>query len=154
MSRKEQRPRQAIALWVAVPESCRDRRPDAPQVVPALHVLLTDAGFRLVSPLRSGRQRIGREVDYSVDPRRAERFYAAIRRYWPALPDGALAPAYAGIRPKISGPKEPAADFVLQGPAQHGIPGLVNLFGIESPGLTASLALAEQVKDIASPVGP
>ncbi len=72
-----------------------------------------------------------------------ERFYAAIRRYWPALPDGALAPGYAGIRPKISGPKEPAADFLIQGPAGHGVPGLVNLFGIESPGLTASLALAD-----------
>ena len=83
--------------------------------------------------------------DYTVDPRRAERFYAAIRRYWPALADGALAPGYAGIRPKISGPKEPAADFLMQGPAEHGVPGLVNLFGIESPGLTASLALADDV---------
>jgi L-2-hydroxyglutarate oxidase LhgO len=82
-------------------------------------------------------------IDYEVDPHRAERFYAAIRRYWPALPDGALAPGYAGIRPKISGPKEPAADFLIQGPAEHGVPGLVNLFGIESPGLTASLALAD-----------
>src|SRR5262249_31260239 len=84
-------------------------------------------------------------IDYQVDPKRAERFYAAIRRYWPGLPDGALAPAYAGIRPKISGPKDPAADFVVQGPAEHGVPGLVNLFGIESPGLTASLALADHV---------
>ena len=84
-------------------------------------------------------------IEYTVDPARAERFYAAIRRYWPGLPDGALAPGYAGIRPKISGPKEPAADFVVQGPAAHGVPGLVNLFGIESPGLTASLALADQV---------
>jgi L-2-hydroxyglutarate oxidase LhgO len=87
-------------------------------------------------------------IDYAVDPRRAERFYAAIRRYWPALPDGALAPGYAGIRPKISGPKAPAADFVVQGPAQHGLAGLVNLFGIESPGLTASLALADDVAAI------
>jgi L-2-hydroxyglutarate oxidase LhgO len=84
-------------------------------------------------------------VDYRVDPARAERFYAAIRRYWPGLPDGALAPGYAGIRPKISGPGEPAADFVIQGPREHGVPGLVNLFGIESPGLTASLALADHV---------
>ena len=84
-------------------------------------------------------------IDYAVDPRRSERFYAAIRRYWPTLPDGALAPGYAGIRPKISGPDEPAADFVIQGPAEHGVPGLVNLFGIESPGLTASLALADDV---------
>ena len=84
-------------------------------------------------------------IDYKVDPRRADRFYAAIRRYWPALPDGALAPGYAGIRPKISGPKDAAADFVVQGPAEHGMAGLVNLFGIESPGLTASLALADDV---------
>ncbi|MGE5272057.1 MAG: NAD(P)/FAD-dependent oxidoreductase, partial [Thiohalocapsa sp.] len=65
-------------------------------------------------------------VDYSVDPRRGDAFYAAVRRYWPALRDGALQPGYAGIRPKISGPTEPAADFVVQGPAEHGIPGLVN----------------------------
>lgn len=84
-------------------------------------------------------------IDYRVEPRRADAFYAAIRRYWPALPDGALAPAYAGIRPKIVGPGEPAADFVIQGPAVHGVPGLVNLFGIESPGLTASLAIADAV---------
>ena len=82
-------------------------------------------------------------IDYRVDPRRADRFYAAIRRYWPGLPDGALAPGYAGIRPKISGPGEPAADFVIQGPREHGVPGLVNLFGIESPGLTASMPLAD-----------
>ena len=84
-------------------------------------------------------------IDYSVDPRRADRFYAAIREYWPGLADGRLEPGYAGIRPKIVGPGEPAADFVIQGPAEHGVPGLVNLFGIESPGLTASLAIAEQV---------
>jgi L-2-hydroxyglutarate oxidase LhgO len=84
-------------------------------------------------------------IDYGVDPRRADRFYAAIREYWPGLADGRLEPGYAGIRPKIVGPGEPAADFVIQGPAEHGVPGLVNLFGIESPGLTASLAIAEQV---------
>jgi L-2-hydroxyglutarate oxidase LhgO len=84
-------------------------------------------------------------IGYDVDPHRAERFYAAIRQYWPALADGALQPAYAGIRPKLSGPGAPAADFMVQGPAEHGMPGLVNLFGIESPGLTASLALAEHV---------
>jgi L-2-hydroxyglutarate oxidase LhgO len=99
----------------------------------------------------AGQARFGPDVEwvsqigYEVDPRRAERFYAAIRRYWPALPDDALSPGYAGIRPKISGPDEPAADFVIQGPAEHGVPGLVNLFGIESPGLTASLALADDV---------
>lgn len=84
-------------------------------------------------------------VDYRVDPRRADGFYEAIRRYWPALPDDSLQPAYSGIRPKITGPTEPAADFVISGPAEHGVPGLVNLFGIESPGLTSCLALADRV---------
>jgi L-2-hydroxyglutarate oxidase LhgO len=85
------------------------------------------------------------QIGYDVDPRRADKFYAAIRRYWPQLPDGALAPGYAGIRPKIAGPKDPAPDFLIQGPSEHGVPGLVHLFGIESPGLTASLALARDV---------
>ncbi|EXI89792.1 MAG: L-2-hydroxyglutarate oxidase LhgO [Candidatus Accumulibacter regalis] len=89
------------------------------------------------------------EPDYRVDPARADAFYAEIRRYWPALPDAALTPAYAGIRPKIVGPGAPAADFLIQGPAQHGIAGLVNLFGIESPGLTACLAIAERAADAA-----
>lgn len=84
--------------------------------------------------------------DYRVDPARAAPFAEAIRRYWPGLPDAALQPAYAGIRPKISGPGQPAADFMIQGPAEHGVAGLVNLFGIESPGLTACLAIAEQVR--------
>ena len=84
-------------------------------------------------------------IDYTVDPRRGECFYAAIRRYWPGLKDGALQPGYAGIRPKISAPGAPVADFVVQGPAEHGVPGLVNLYGIESPGLTASLPLADEV---------
>jgi L-2-hydroxyglutarate oxidase LhgO len=84
-------------------------------------------------------------IDYAVDPARAGRFYAAIRRYWPGLPDGALLPGYSGIRPKTAGPGEPAPDFQLQGPAAHGVPGLVHLFGIESPGLTSSLALADIV---------
>ncbi|MDQ0347167.1 NAD(P)/FAD-dependent oxidoreductase [Ancylobacter vacuolatus] len=83
--------------------------------------------------------------DYTVDPARGDVFYAAIRRYWPALPDGALNPAYAGLRPKIVPAGAPAADFRIDGPAEHGVPGLVQLFGIESPGLTASLAIAEQV---------
>jgi L-2-hydroxyglutarate oxidase LhgO len=83
--------------------------------------------------------------DYRVDPARAAPFADAIRRYWPALPDVALQPAYAGIRPKLSGPGDAAADFLIAGPAQHGVPGLVNLFGIESPGLTASLAIAQHV---------
>lgn len=81
--------------------------------------------------------------NYDIDPRRAERFYDAVRGYWPALPDGALQPGYTGIRPKIVGPGEPAADFVIAGPGAHGVPGLVNLFGIESPGLTASLAIGQ-----------
>jgi L-2-hydroxyglutarate oxidase LhgO len=84
-------------------------------------------------------------VDYTVDPRRGDRFYGAIRRYWAGLRDGTLQPGYAGIRAKISGPNEPAADFVVQGPAEHGVPGLVNLYGIESPGLTSSLAIADHV---------
>lgn len=85
------------------------------------------------------------EIDYTVDAAEADGFYAAVRRYWPALPDAALQPGYAGLRPKISGPGEPAADFRIDGPGEHGVPGLVNLFGIESPGLTASLAIAERV---------
>jgi L-2-hydroxyglutarate oxidase LhgO len=84
-------------------------------------------------------------VDYTVDPARGEVFYGAVRTYWPDLQDGALQPGYAGIRPKISGPAEPAADFMVQGPQTHGVPGLVNLYGIESPGLTASLPLADEV---------
>ncbi len=91
-------------------------------------------------------------INYDVDPHRADSFYEQIRSYWPALPDGALQPAYAGIRPKLSGPGEPAADFMIQGPAAHGVRGLVNLFGIESPGLTASLAIAQRVCEIATPV--
>ncbi len=87
-------------------------------------------------------------VDYSVHADEAQAFYAEVRRYWPALPDNALQPGYAGIRPKISGPGEPAADFRIDGPAQHGVAGLVNLFGIESPGLTASLAIADFVADL------
>jgi len=86
-------------------------------------------------------------VDYDVDAARAAAFYDAIRRYWPALPDGALQPAYAGIRPKIHAQGEPARDFVIEGPEAHGVPGLVNLFGIESPGLTASLAIGALVAD-------
>jgi L-2-hydroxyglutarate oxidase LhgO len=87
-------------------------------------------------------------IDYDVSITRAERFYGAIRRFWPALKDGQLVPAYAGIRPKISGPNEPAADFRIDGPQVHGVRGIVNLFGIESPGLTASLAIGEFVADL------
>lgn len=88
--------------------------------------------------------------DLQVDAARGEGFYAEVRRYWPGLPDGALQPGYAGMRPKISGPDEPAADFRIDGPAVHGVPGLVNLFGIESPGLTSSLAIAEHVAGLLS----
>ncbi len=85
-------------------------------------------------------------IDYDVDPKRAERFYAAIRRYWPDLPDGALLPAYSGIRPKVVGPERGGGgDFIIQGPDVTGHPGYVALYGIESPGLTASIAIAEKV---------
>jgi L-2-hydroxyglutarate oxidase LhgO len=89
------------------------------------------------------------EKDYDVDLRRADGFYRAIRNYWPELRDGQLVPGYAGIRPKLGGPESPASDFMIQGSAEHGVPGLVNLFGIESPGLTASLALARLVAQLA-----
>jgi L-2-hydroxyglutarate oxidase LhgO len=87
----------------------------------------------------------GNAFDYQVDPARSEAFYAEVRRYWPALPDHAMAPAYTGIRPKLSGPGEPAADFRIDGPDAHGCPGVVHCFGIESPGLTSSMAIAEVV---------
>jgi L-2-hydroxyglutarate oxidase LhgO len=99
----------------------------------------------------AGRMRFGPDVEwieaesYTVDPGRSASFYARIRSYWPGLPDGSLAPDYCGIRPKLTGPGEPAADFMIAGTEQHGLPGLVNLFGIESPGLTCSLSLAEAV---------
>lgn len=99
----------------------------------------------------AGQARFGPDVEwverisYEVDARRAERFYAAIRRYWPALPEGALLPGYCGIRPKTAGRGEAAPDFQVQGRREHGVPGLVQLFGIESPGLTASLAVARKV---------
>ena len=102
-----------------------------------------------------GQVRFGPDVewvdapDYEVDPTRREKFYASIRRYWPDLPDGALRADYAGIRPKIVPQGQPAADFVIAGPVQHGCPGLVNLFGIESPGLTASLAIGDAVAALA-----
>lgn len=92
-------------------------------------------------------------LDYRVDPARAERFYGEIRKYWPGLADGALQPAYSGIRPKVSGPGEPNADFVIQDREVHGIDGLVNLFGIESPGLTSCLAIAEDVVRRLAPGG-
>jgi L-2-hydroxyglutarate oxidase LhgO len=100
----------------------------------------------------AGRVRFGPDVewvaddqDLAVNPARADSFYAAIRSYWPGLPDGALTPDYAGIRPKLHGPGEPMPDFRIEGPGEHGVPGFVALFGIESPGLTASLAIGEEV---------
>jgi L-2-hydroxyglutarate oxidase LhgO len=88
------------------------------------------------------------EIDYGVDPRRADSFYADIRRYWPDLPDNALAPDYAGIRPKLGAAGSPNADFRIEGAEHHGVAGLVNLFGMESPGLTACLAIADYVGEI------
>jgi L-2-hydroxyglutarate oxidase LhgO len=154
---------QAVARSLAGP---------APDRIPALHLakgnyysLAGRSPFtRLIYPVPEpgglgvhltldlgGQARFGPDVewvdalDYRVDPGRSAAFYASIRRYWPGLRDGALQPGYAGIRPKLSGPGAPAADFVIQREAEHGVRGLVNLFGIESPGLTASLAIAEAV---------
>jgi len=99
----------------------------------------------------AGRMRFGPDVEwidrevYEVDPRRADIFYDRIRTYWPGLPDGSLVPDYSGIRPKLTGPGESAADFVVDGPAEHGFDRLVNMFGIESPGLTSALSLADEV---------
>jgi L-2-hydroxyglutarate oxidase LhgO len=99
----------------------------------------------------AGQARFGPDVqwidalDFDPDPARAAHFYGAIRRYYPALPDGGLVPAYCGIRPKLKGRGEGDSDFVISGIEEHGVAGLVNLFGIESPGLTASLAIAERV---------
>jgi L-2-hydroxyglutarate oxidase LhgO len=90
-------------------------------------------------------------IDYAVDPARADRFYPAIRKYWPTLPDGALMPSYSGIRPKIVPPAVATQDFLIQGPGDHGVSGLINLFGIESPGLTSSLAIADHVGELARP---
>jgi L-2-hydroxyglutarate oxidase LhgO len=99
----------------------------------------------------AGRMRFGPDVEwidaesYTVDPKRADSFYASVRTYFPALPDNSLVPDYCGIRPKLTGKGEPAADFLIDGPAAHGLPRLVHLFGIESPGLTSSLSIAEDV---------
>lgn len=101
-----------------------------------------------------GRMRFGPDVewvdaiDYTVDPKRADRFYDQVRKYWPGLADRSLQPAYSGIRPKLSIAGQPATDFVIEGPATHGVRGLVNLFGIESPGLTSCLPIAKYVSDL------
>jgi L-2-hydroxyglutarate oxidase LhgO len=102
----------------------------------------------------AGRGRFGPDTEwierenYVVDPARGDRFYAAIRAYWPGLPDGALEPGFAGIRPKIQAPAEPACDFIVSGPRDHGMPNVVALYGIESPGLTSSLPLADHVAEL------
>jgi len=99
----------------------------------------------------AGHMRFGPDVEwideesYTVDPKRADSFYGSVRSYFPALPDNSIVPDYCGIRPKLTGKGEPAADFLIDGPADHGLPRLVNLFGIESPGLTSSLSIAEEV---------
>jgi L-2-hydroxyglutarate oxidase LhgO len=101
----------------------------------------------------AGQARFGPDIEwvdtlnYDVDPAKAASFYAGVRPYFPDLKDGALVPAYSGIRPKIVPPDVASQDFVVQGPGVHGVPGLINLFGIESPGLTASLALAKLVAE-------
>ncbi|SFK33944.1 NAD(P)/FAD-dependent oxidoreductase [Methylocapsa palsarum] len=92
----------------------------------------------------------GASPDYSVDPSRAAKFYASIRAYWPGLNDGALAPDYAGVRPKLSGPGQPPADFLIQDETLHGAPGLILLYGIESPGLTSCLAIAHYIAEAVS----
>ena len=115
----------------------------------------TTQGLHLAIDL-GGRTRLGPDAewlpegsappfDYEVDPVRAEHFYREVRRYWPGLKDGALSPDYSGVRPKIVGKGEPSADFLIDGPERHGVAGLVNLIGIESPGLTSSLAIGEMV---------
>lgn len=128
--------------------SCRGTKPFRHLVYP----MPTDAGLGVHATLDlDGRTRFGPDVEwvdaiaYEVDASREASFYASIREYLPGLPDGALEPAYAGVRPKRVGPGAAAADFLIEGPADHGIPGLVNLIGIESPGLTSSLAIGDEV---------
>ena len=128
--------------------SLKGRAPFSRLIYPAPHA--HGLGVHLTLDI-AGQARFGPDIewidriDYAVDPKRSAGFDEAIRRYWPGLPDDALQPAYSGIRPKISGPSEPAMDFRIDGPERHGVAGLVNLFGIESPGLTASLAIADEV---------
>jgi L-2-hydroxyglutarate oxidase LhgO len=121
-----------------------------------IYPLPTDGGIGIHLTLDlGGMARFGPDVewidrlDFNVDPNRARVFYDNIRAFWPQLPDGALQPAYAGIRPKLSGPGEAARDFVIDGPGDHGLPGLIHLFGIESPGLTSALAIAQHVAGLA-----
>lgn len=130
--------------------SLRGRAPFRHLVYPAVAPGSPSLGVHFTIDL-GGQGKFGPDIEWvdtltwDVDPARAASFYAEVRRYWPALRDGALQPAYAGVRPKIGVQGEPARDFVIQGPGEHGVSGLVNLFGIESPGLTSSLALGEEV---------
>jgi L-2-hydroxyglutarate oxidase LhgO len=133
--------------------SCAARAPFSRLIYPVpvagglgVHLTLDMAGQARFGPDVEWVERI----DYAVDPARADAFYPAIRRYWPGLPDGALHPAYSGIRPKIVPPEIASQDFFIAGPRDHGVPGLINLFGIESPGLTSSLAIADHVGDLAA----
>lgn len=142
----EQRPRQWLARGVYF--SYTGRHPFDSLIYPVPEV--GGLGVHLTLDL-AGQARFGPDVewiereDYGVDPARAGAFADGIRRWWPALDPGRLQPAYAGIRPKLAGPDGGFFDFRIDGPATHGVPGLVNLFGIESPGLTASLAIARRV---------
>ncbi|MGZ3293828.1 MAG: NAD(P)/FAD-dependent oxidoreductase [Xanthobacteraceae bacterium] len=132
--------------------SCSERAPFSHLIYPVpepgglgVHLTLDMAGQARFGPDVEWVEK----VDYTVDPARAERFYPAIRRYWPTLPDGALMPSYSGIRPKIVPPAVATQDFLIQGPREHGVDGLINLFGIESPGLTSSLAIADYIGELA-----
>ena len=133
--------------------SCTARAPFSRLIYPVpvagglgVHLTLDMAGAARFGPDVEWLDR----MDYSVDPKRSDLFYPAIRKYWPGLPDGALVPAYAGIRPKIVPPAIAVQDFVIEGPRAHGVAGLINLFGIESPGLTSSLAIADYVAELAA----
>jgi L-2-hydroxyglutarate oxidase LhgO len=132
--------------------SCRARAPFARLIYPVPEP--GGLGVHLTLDM-AGQARFGPDVewvdhiDYAVDPARATCFYPAIRKYWPALPDGALMPSYSGMRPKIVPPAVASQDFLIQGPDEHGVDGLINLFGIESPGLTSSLAIADHVGELA-----
>ncbi len=134
--------------------SLQGRPPFSRLIYPAPHAasLGVHATIDLAGRVRFGPdiEWVSSEHDLAVDPDRAAVFYEAIRRYWPALPDEALTPDYAGIRSKIHGPDRPMPDFRIEGPADHGVAGLINLLGIESPGLTASLAIGEEVVRLGS----
>jgi L-2-hydroxyglutarate oxidase LhgO len=131
--------------------SCKGKPPFSRLVYPA--PVDGGLGVHLTFDL-DGRMKFGPDVEwvdeenYEVDASRVGYFYARIRTYWPDLPEGALTPDYAGIRPKLTGPNEPPCDFIIDGPEDHELKGLVHLFGIESPGLTACLSIARRVAKI------